>query len=185
MTAPSPPDGRPTHERFIEAFGIVHDHIERRWGIPVIISDVANPFTGDLDGAEIKVDYDLTAEDSLFIIVHLFGHTTQWNTSEAAREIARYPGPWTEEAVARVRAYEHQACQYSMQLFHDAGVTDLDQWLSDFSACDFAYLEDYYRSGKTSVFRSFWRDGTPLLTPLPIPDFTPQKWLSRWQGIVV
>ena len=176
---------RPTPERFVEVFGVVHDVIERRWGIPVIIADVANPFTGDLDGAEIKVDFDLSAEDALFIIVHLFGHTAQWNTSEAARTIGRYPGPWTDDAIARVQAYEHEACQYSLQLFHEAGVHDLDQWLSDFSACDFAYLENFYRTGKTGAFRTFWRDGTPPLTPLPIPAFTPQRWLARWDGIVV
>ena len=151
----------------------------------MIISDVANPFTGDLDGAEIKVDFDLTAEDALFIIVHLFGHTAQWNTSEGARAIGRFRGPWDDAAVARVRAYEHEACQFSMQLFHEAGVLDLDQWLSDFSACDFAYLEHSYLSGAAAPFRSFWKDGTPLLAPKPIPSFTPQRWLSRWDGIVV
>lgn len=175
----------PSRDRLVAVFARVERVIEDRWGIPVVISDVANPFTGDLDGAEIKVDYDLDAEDALFIIVHLFGHTAQWNTSEAARAIGRYPGPWTDEAVARVQAYEHEACCYSLQLFHEAGVTDLDQWLSDFSACDFAYLEHFYRTGKTGVFRSFWKDGTPRLTPKPVPAFTPQKWLGRWAGIVV
>ncbi len=175
----------PNPARFAEAFAVVERTIEDRWGIPVVIADVANPFTGDLDGAEIKVDYDLDAEDSLFIIVHLFGHTAQWNTSEAAREIGRYQGPWTDDAVARVQAYEHEACCYSMQLFHEAGITDLDQWLSDFSACDFAYLQHFYRAGKTAPFRSFWQDGTPRLTPKPVPSFTPQKWLGRWAGIVV
>ena len=175
----------PNRDRFVEVFALVERTIEDRWGIPVVIADVANPFTGDLDGAEIKVDYDLDAEDSLFIIVHLFGHTAQWNLAEANREIGRYPGPWTDDAVARVQAYEHEACCYSMQLFHEAGITDLDQWLSDFSACDFAYLQHFYRAGKTAPFRSFWQDGTPLLTPKPVPSFTPQKWLGRWAGIVV
>ena len=72
-----------------------------------------------------------------------------------------------------------------MQLFHEAGVTDLDQWLSDFAACDLAYLEHSYLSGQPAPFRSFWKDGTPLLAPQPIPSFTPQRWLSRWDGIVV
>ena len=171
--------------RFAQVFDQVQTYLERKYALPVIISDVPNPFTGDLDGAEIKVDHDLSAEDSLFIIVHLFGHTAQWNTSEAAREIGRFPGPWTPEAIARVRAYEHEACQYSMQLFHEAGVHDLDQWLSDFSACDLAYLEHFYATGKSGNFREFWQDGTPLIAPRPIPPFEPQKWLARWDGIVV
>lgn len=151
----------------------------------MVVTDVTNPFTGDLDGREIKVDYDLSAEDSLFIIVHLFGHTAQWNLSEAARGWGSYRGPWTEDVIAQVRAYEHEACRYSLQLFHELGVHDLDQWLSDFAACDLAYLEHFYHTGKTGDFRSFWKDGAPLLTPLPVPAFTPQKWLGRWDGIVV
>lgn len=183
--APATTTTTTTTERFTEVYHHVERVIEDRWGIPVVTADVANPFTGDLDGAEIKVDFDLSAEDALFIIVHLFGHTAQWNTSEAARRIAHFKGPWDPSAIARVRAYELEACCYSMQLFHEAGVHDLDQWLSDFSACDFAYLEHFYATGKTGAFRAFWQDGTPLLAPRPIPFFTPQKWLGRWDGIVV
>ena len=172
-------------DRFTEVYALVERAIEDRWGIPVVIADVANPFTGDLDGAEIKVDYDLSAEDALFIIVHLFGHTAQWNTSEAARRWGHYKGPFTADVVTQIRAYEHEACQFSLQLFHECGVHDLDQWLSDFSACDLAYLVHFYATGKTGSFRTFWRDGTPLLEPKAIPPFTPQKWLGRWDGIVV
>ena len=48
------------------------------------------------DNAEIHLDYDLEAEDALFILVHLFGHTVQWNTSEEARAIGRHTGPWDD-----------------------------------------------------------------------------------------
>jgi hypothetical protein len=171
--------------RFAEVFGIVEPLIERRWGIPVSVRDVPHPFTGDLDGAEIHLDYDLEAEDALFILVHLFGHTVQWNTSEDARAIGRHTGPWDDATLARLRAYETDACRLSMQLFHDAGITDLDQWLSDFAACDYAYLDHFYRTGEKLPFRSFWHSGNPLLAPLPIPDFSPQKWHTRIDGIVI
>jgi len=177
--------GRPDDARLRAAFAVVERAIEDRWGIPVVVSDVKNPFTGDLDGAEIKVDYDLTAEDALFIVVHLFGHTAQWNTSAAARELGRHPGPWTDDVIARVKAYELEAARYSLQLFHDCGVDDLDGWLSDFSACDLAYLEHFYRTGERGDFRRFWQDGAPRLTPLAIPPFTPQRWLARWDGVVI
>jgi type 1 glutamine amidotransferase len=81
--------------------------------------------------------------------------------------------------------YEREACRYSLQLLHDAGIHDLDQWISDFAACDGAYLMHFYRTGEKRPFRSFWRDGTPLATPLAIPEFQPVRWLSRHQGTVV
>jgi hypothetical protein len=177
---------RPTPERFAEAFALVERRIEQRWGIPVRVRDVPDPFTGDLDGAEIHVDYDLDAEDTLFIVVHLFGHTVQWNCDADARAIGMHAGPWDDATLARLRAYETDACRYSMQLFHDAGVHDLDQWLSDFAACDYAYLEHFYKTGDKRPFRTFWRDGHRCLSPLPIPAFSPQRWLSRAaDGIVV
>jgi hypothetical protein len=171
-------------DRYREVFPIVERLVEDRWGIPVRIRDIAHPFTGDLDGAEIQVDYDLDAEDALFILVHLFGHTVQWNTDEAARAIGTHTGPWDEDALRRVREYERTACRYSMQLFHDAGVLDLDQWLSDFAACDYSYLDHFYRTGEKRPFRSFWTDGNECLSPLAIPPFSPTRWLSR-DGIVI
>ncbi|MBE7447613.1 MAG: hypothetical protein HS111_01595 [Kofleriaceae bacterium] len=171
--------------RFAEVFARVERLIEERWAIPVRIRDVPHPFTGDLDGAEIHVDYDLEAEDALFIVVHLFGHTVQWNVDDDARAIGMYTGPWDDATLARLRGYEVDACRYSMQLFHDAGVTDLDQWLSDFAACDYAYLEHFYRTGEKRPFRSFWRDGNPCLSPLAIPAFSPRRWMARGDGIVV
>ena len=87
--------------------------------------------------------------------------------------------------IARLREYEHEACQYSMQLFHEAGVRDLDAWLSDYSACDFAFLSDLYRTGVKKPFKSFWKDDAPLLIPKAIPKFEPTRWVSRSDGIVV
>jgi len=167
-------------------FDRVERMIEDRWGVPVHIQDVPNPFTGDLDGEQIMVDYDLEVEDALFILIHLFGHTVQWNVSAHARGIGlTRPGTWTEDMLAEVAAYEHEACRYSLQLLHDAGIRDLDQWVSDFAACDCAYLLHVYRTGDKPPFRSFWKDGTPLIAPLAIPEFSPTRWLSRYEGTVL
>ena len=177
---------RPSEARFRQVFDRVEPYVERRWDVPVRIRDVPNPFTGDLDGAEIHIDHDLLAEDAVFNLVHLFGHTVQWNVNARAREIGSVvhvrPG---EALLAELARYEEEACRYSLQLFHDAGVPDLDQWLADFAACDGAYLTHFYRTGEKRPFRGFWRDGMPRLTPLPIPEFTPVRWISRLEGIVV
>jgi hypothetical protein len=172
--------------RFREAFSLAVQRIEERWGIPVRVRDVPNPFTGDLDGAEIHVDYDLDAEDALFIVVHLFGHTVQWNVDAELRKLGEVRGSGhSAETIAALAAYEREACRYSLQLLHDVGVHDLDQWLADFAACDLAYLEHFYRTGDKPAFRSFWRAGSPLLEPLAIPDFQPTRWITRYEGIVI
>jgi hypothetical protein len=176
----------PDDARLREVFDIVEHHVEGRWGVPVRITDVPNPFTGDLDGAEIQVDYDLAIDEAVFILAHLFGHTVQWNVSAEARELGMLrPGPWSDAELARLHEYEREACEYSVQLFHDARVLDLDAWLSDFAACDWAYLEHFYRTGEKLAFRSFWRDGQPLLAARAIPMFSPVVWRSRASGIVV
>ncbi len=173
--------------RFREVFDRVEAFIERRWEIPVVIRDVTDPFTGDLDGAHIEVDYDQSCEDALFIIAHLFGHTVQWNTDPRARDIglARVQTNPSEELLSELRDYERTACRYSLQLFHEAGVFDLDQWMADFAACDSSYLMHFYRTGEKRHFRTFWQNGTPPIPPLPIPEFQPARWVSRADGVVI
>ena len=169
-----------------EAFNAIERYVEKTYGIPVRILDVPDPFTGDLDGEEIHVDYAEDIESGLFIIAHLFGHTVQWNTDPSAREIGYrlYKNP-TDEEMRRLKEYEKEACEYSLQLFHDAGVRDIDQWVADYSACDFAFLEHFYRHGEKRPFKSFWKEGAPLLVPKRIPEFTATKWVGRLEGIVV
>ena len=174
-----------TGERFREVFNLLERHIEERYGLPVVITDVPDPFTGDLDGEKILVDYDLNAEDALFILVHLFGHTVQWNVSAEDRALGllEVKEP-TEELLASLERYERDAACYSLQLFHEAGVYDLDQWLANFVACDISYLLHFYRTGSKREFRSFWLDEAPLLTPMPVPAFRPTRWVSR-SGTVI
>ena len=172
--------------RLQAVFDLVEKCIEERWHIPVSIRDVPNPFTGDLDGHAIHIDFDLDIDEALFILLHLFGHTVQWNVSEQARRIAFLkPASWSEQELAEVAEYERDACRYSLQLLHDVGVHDLDQWLADFAACDVAYLLHFYKTGEKLPFRSFWRAGAPLLAPLAIPAFQPTKWVGRFEGTVV
>ena len=183
----TPSKHKPDETRLRVIFDRVEPYIERRWGVPVTISDVPNPFTGDLDGERIAVDYELDIEEAVFILIHLFGHTVQWNVSDEARAIGmRRPGEsWTESQLAEASGYEQDAARYSLQLLHEAGVYDLDQWLSDFSACDIAYLMHFYRTGEKRAVTSFWADGTPVLAPTAIPDFHPARWLSRFDGTVL
>ncbi len=164
------------------AYDRLERHIEDRYGLPVMISDVVDPNTGDFDGMQIQVDYDLEFDLAVFILAHLFGHTVQWAVDDDARELGtRYgveaPPPELFEAI---RLYEEEAARYGLQLFHEAGLADLDQWLCDWSVADWRYLEHFYRSGEKLEFRPLLEPGTPLLEPLPIPHFQPRKWVSRF-----
>ena len=178
---------RISDDRFLSVFNLLERRIEDIYGITVRIGDVPDPFTGDLDGFEIQVDYNEDPEGALFILVHLFGHTAQWNIDERAREIglAVFDLDPTPEILEELRVYETQACQYSMQLMHEAGVRDFDQWLSDYAACDFAYLKDFYLNGSKRPFRSYWKANQGLIEPLAIPSFVPKRVMSRWEGVVV
>lgn len=177
---------KPDPEYLRAVFNRLERLIEDRWSVPVRIQDVPNPFTGDLDGEQIMVDYDLDIEDAVFILIHLFGHTVQWNVSAHSRDVAFLsPSTWTDDQLAAATAYEHEAAGYSLQLLHEAGVHDLDGWVSDFAACDLCYLMHFYKTGEKLPLRSFWQDGTPVLAARPIPDFQPTQWLSRYQGTVV
>jgi hypothetical protein len=176
----------PDAEYLRRVFDRVERMIEDRWGVPVHIQDVPNPFTGDLDGEQIMVDYDLDVHEAVFILVHLFGHTVQWNLSETNRTLAfAKPEKWTEDLLVQVVAYEQEACRYSLQLLHEAGFHDLDQWLSDFAACDSSYLMHFYKTGEKRPFREFWADDAAVLSPLPIPEFNPTRWITRYDGTVV
>lgn len=172
-------DGERTFKR---AFDALERHIEGRYGLPVVTADVLDPNTGDFDGARIVLDDANELDVAVFVLAHLFGHTVQWATNPRYRELgteyassAPPPGLWDE-----VRRYEEEASRLAVQLFHDAGVHDLDAWLSDWSAADWRYLEHFYRTGERADFRRFLRPGEPRLDPLPIPQFTPERWVSRF-----
>ena len=171
---------------FQQAAAAVAAVISGRHGVAITTGDVGDDFKGDLDGAEIVIASGSDAETTVFLLVHLFGHTVQWNTSEHWRRIGLAASPGTSpEWLAELETYEREACRYGQALLHDAGIPGLDQWLADYAASDAAYLRHFYASGTRAEFFGFWRSGQPLLEPLPIPPFTPRRWRKRSLGIVV
>ena len=173
-------DWDPQDLLFKEAYDKIERLIEDRYGLPVVITDVADPNTGDFDGATIKLDYENDLELALFVLAHLFGHTVQWATSDRYRWLGTTyanTAPPTSELRDEVRQYEEEASRLSLQLFHEAGVRNLDQWLCDWAQSDWDYLSNFYDTGD---FRNFFRPTRPLLKPLAIPEFTPKRWVSRF-----
>jgi len=155
--------------------------VERKYGIEVTISDVVDPNTGDFDGRQILIDYDQDLEVALFVLVHLFGHTVQWNTSEKYRDLGLNVAVGkTEEEMAAITEYEQGATRLGIALLHEAGVLDMDGWASDWWRADFQYLVHFYKTGEKLDVRSLLVRGGDALAPLPIPEFTPRRFASRW-----
>jgi hypothetical protein len=193
-TAKMPPDGGKLSARFTiysmipfaEYAARVQEHLERDWGIPVVTRDIPDPLTGDLDGAEIDVDYAITPEQRLFLLGHLFGHTVQWNVNESAFDLGRQYKPPVDEALfPEVLAYEGEAARYGLSLLHQIGIMDVDQWFSNYTAADQAYLLHFYRTGDKGEFKNFWREDASLLEPKAVPPFKPKKRVFRMDGVVI
>jgi len=164
----------------------VQEHIEHFYGVRVVMRDIPDPLIGDLDGSEIHIDHAVDPEQRLFLLAHLFGHTVQWSVSTDAFKIGRpHQPPVNDDLLPAIMEYEREAASYALALFHQIGLTGADQWFCDYTACDMAYLEHYYRTGEKRDFRSFWRDNTPLIEPKPVPAFTPTRRIFRHDGIVI
>jgi len=171
---------------FAEAGACVQMQIVRRYGIRVVTANVGASFVGDLDGAEIRIDPSATAEQRLFLLGHLFGHTVQWNTDERAFALGQPQlPPVSEELLPALLAYERQAAGYGVALFAGAGIGEVEPWYSNYSACDLSYLMHYYRTGEKAEFRSFWREDGPRVQPEPIPLFRPIRRVFRSTGVVI
>jgi hypothetical protein len=171
---------------FAEYSAQVEEHLERVYGIRVVTRDIPGTLIGDLDGSEIHIDPAVTPEQRLFLLAHLFGHTVQWNVDPHAFELGqRYAPPVDNNDVPAILNYEREAASYALGMLHRTGITDVDQWFSDYAACDEAYLLHYYRTGERSEFRRFWVDNVPLVQPKPAPPFTPTRRRFRLDGVVI
>jgi len=164
----------------------VQEHLERTYQVKVVTRDIPYPLIGDLDGEKIHIDPGASKEQRLFLLAHLFGHTVQWNVNPGAVAIGGLFQPPVEGGLlAKIMEYEQEAASLALTLFHQIGITSVDQWLSDYSACDLAYLRHYYQTGEKSSFQAFWRDNTVCLESKPIPAFTPRKLAFRGDGLVI
>jgi hypothetical protein len=164
----------------------IQEHIEHFYGICVVTRDIPELLTGDLDGAEIHIDCAVSPEQRLFLLAHLFGHTVQWNIDQHLFEIGRpQTPPVSADLLPAIIAYEREAASYALSMLHQIGITDIDRWFCDYTACDMAYLLHYYRTGEKRDFQGFWRDGTPPIEVKTVPPFVPTKQVFRLDGIVI
>jgi hypothetical protein len=181
---------------FAEYSARVEQRIEKAYGVRVVTRDVPDPLTGDLNGAEIHIDYAVTPEQRLFLLAHLFGHTVQWNINPEAFELGRPQAPpVSPDGLPALMDYEREAAGYGLALLHETGTTnvdhtevdhtEVDQWFADYAACDAAYLRHYYVTAEKREFLSFWKDGTARLQAQAVPPFTPAHRAFRSDGVVI
>ena len=120
--------------------------------MPVVISDVLDPNTGDFDGVTIKIDYDQELDLAFYILLHLFGHSVQWNLSKRYRDLGQDQSiPKPPEVMEEIYHYERDATRFALALCRDAQlqpIAEIDQWVSDWFAADYAFLERFYTTGE-------------------------------------
>ena len=166
--------------RFDTDFQKVRRTVES-YGIRVYIDDLRKPNTGIFDGMEIGIEAANEPELSLFVLAHLFGHTVQWNTVPSYRTIdARIQPGASSELLEEARRYEQEACRIGLSLLRHSQVWGREQWISDWCASDWSYLSAFYATGRLPDWHAHRILNQPLLEPLLIPDFKPQRFFPRF-----
>ena len=160
-------------------FCALAERIEGEYSLKVNVGPVTGSYTGQFDGKEIWVDLDKDPEEAVFILVHLFGHTVQWNLDEKLRLLGLAISGVKEEDLRRIYQYERQASQLGLALLEETGEFHLARWLTDRFGADWKFLAHFYRTGEKVRFEIEEGADEPLLTALPIPRFIPQRWPPR------
>ena len=159
-------------------------------GFIIQYTDNFDPFfKGDLDGKTIFIGKNLSPEEKVFNLLHLAGHSIQWNVDELLRTLGSelYRNP-DDELLLRLQSYEWQANCYALSVLHKAGQFNLDKWLTRKYIVDMLYLTHFYKTGEKlkrimQVARAypFRRE----LESKEIPSFTPNASERTRNGIVV
>ena len=140
------------------------------YGFTVSFAELAPPQTGTFDGHEIVLNPANPLEMQCFLLLHLFGHSVQWVAPSLRPTIASIEdSPDLETFLRDLRQYESEAAQFGLQLLHEVGVMDCDQWLSDFAATDWRYVARYYREGEIPPLNECEASGAPMIEPKAIP----------------
>lgn len=146
-------------------------------------------FKGDLDGKTIFIGYHLSPEEKVFNLLHLSGHSVQWNTDELLRKMGSelYRNP-DDALLLKLQEYEWQANCYALSVLHKARVFNLDQWLGRKYIIDMLYLTHWYKTGEklkkiTAVAKAY--PFKRALESKPIPIFEPSAGTHTRNGLVI
>jgi hypothetical protein len=164
--------------------------IVKEMGLAIQYTQNFDPFfKGDLDGKTIFIGIHLAAEEKVFNLLHLAGHSIQWNTDLLLRNLGSelYKNP-DDELLKKLTTYEWQANCYALSILHKAGIFNLDKWLSRKYLIDMLYLIHFYKTGeklkqitKAAKAYSFQKE----LEIKDIPAFTPSAGERTRNGLVI
>ena len=167
------------------------ESIIKDMGLTIVYTHNLDPFfKGDLDGKTIYIGYHLSAQEKLFNLLHLAGHSVQWNTDELLRTLGSelYVNP-SDDLIRKLQVYEWQANCYALTILHKTGESRLDKWLTRKYTEDMLYLTQFYKTGKKSkhvspkIANAF--PFNRMLEERPIGTFTPQASNRTRNGLVV
>ena len=141
-----------------------------KYGFVIEYRDLEAPRTGIFDGLRIVIDPDVGFEMQCFLLLHLFGHSVQWIAPSLEHKVNELQNtPDRRRFMQVLHDYEFEAAGFGMQLLHEAKVTELDQWYSDFVETDWRYVEEYYRTDRIPPWADCVVTGCPLIHPIAIP----------------
>lgn len=139
-------------------------------GFSIEYRDLEPPRTGIFDGLRIVIDPDVAFEMQCFLLLHLFGHSVQWIAPSLEHTLHDLQHTEDRSRFMQVlHDYEFQAARFGLQLMHQVGVTDLDQWYSDFVETDWRYVERYYQTDRIPEWHTCVTTGCTLIEAAPIP----------------
>lgn len=164
--------------------------VVKEMGLVICYTQNFDPFfKGDLDGKSIFIGNHLSPEEKVFNLLHLAGHSIQWNVDPLLRTLGSelYRNP-NDELLKKLQTYEWQANCYALSILHKAKIFNLDKWLTRKYIIDMLYLTHFYKTGEklkkiTQVAKAylFNRD----LEVKDIPAFTPVASERTRNGIVI
>jgi hypothetical protein len=152
-----------------------------KYGFVIEYRDLEPPRTGIFDGRRIVIDPDVGFEMQCFVLLHLFGHSVQWVAPSIEHKLAELQNTTDKQRFMRVlHDYEYEAAGYGLQLLHEAGISSLDQWYSDFVATDWRYVERYYETDRIPPWEECVLYNQPPLEPVPIPPLVHREVEVRY-----
>jgi hypothetical protein len=150
-------------------------------GFALEYRDLEPPRTGIFDGLQIVIDPDVQFEMQCFVLLHLFGHSVQWVAPSLEHKLAPLQNTADKEQFMQVlHDYEFEAAVYGLELLHQTGIRELDQWYSDFVETDWRYVERFYREDRIPPWEECVVRNRPLLQPAPIPSLQHRRVEVRY-----
>jgi hypothetical protein len=144
------------------------------YGFGIEYGSLERPKLGIFDGLRIVIDPAVDFEMQCFLVLHLFGHSVQWVAPSYRPEIQGISDTDLEPYLRALEHYERNAARFGLQLMHESGVTELDNWYFDLAETDWRYVETFYRTGSIPPWETCRVRGANPIEPLGIPRLEPR-----------